>query len=517
MSIDLNPIFARTLELLENTSKHVFITGKAGTGKSTFLDYFRTHTAKRVVVLAPTGVAALNVRGQTIHSFFGWKPHIAPQDIKPSKKLRELFSKIDMIIIDEISMVRADILDLIDITLRVNREGNGGVAFGGIQMVFIGDLYQLPPVLTNAEKPYFMERYSTPYFFGAQAFVDRTFDMEFVEFETIYRQKDDVFIGLLNRIRNNTPESTDIELLTSRMIEPKRDEGFVITLATTNTIADRVNESEIETLPGKMISFEGEILGHFEAKNLPTDETLSLKIGAQIMFVANDSKGRWVNGTIGKILDFTTNAKGDDCLKIITEDAEEYLVERYTWELYQYGLDEFTGVPEAQVAGTFTQFPVRLAWALTIHKSQGKTFDRVIVDIGNGSFAHGQVYVALSRCRSLEGLYLKKRIEKRHIMMDYAVTRFVTQYQYRIAEKQMGKEDRIRFIEQSILNAKDIDMLYLKGKDEKSRRRVTPRSIGDMVHMGKKYLGMVAFCHERQEERVFAVARILEMKQVENI
>lgn len=240
-----------------------------------------------------------------------------------------------------------------------------------------------------------------------------------------------------------------------------------------------------------------------------------LKLGAQVMFVANDTRGRWVNGTIGRIAGFKKDEEGEDFLEVTKDDGETVNVTPFEWEMYEYAQDDITGMPMMKVAGTFTQFPLKLAWAITIHKSQGKTFDHVVVDIGNGAFAHGQVYVALSRCRSFEGLFLMRPIQKRHIFMDSAIVRFLTRYQYRIAEQQMSREDRIDFIESAIMDGQDIEMVYLKGKDEKSNRRITPISIGDMAHMGKKYLGMVAHCHERGEERVFAVARILEMKKVE--
>lgn len=255
MSLDLNPTFQKAFQLLDETSRNVFLTGRAGTGKSTFLEYFRLHTKKKVVVLAPTGVAALNIHGVTIHSFFGWKPHTTPDDIKPSKKNKELFAKIDTIIIDEISMVRADILDLVDVTLRINREGMRHIPFGGIQMVFIGDLYQLPPVLTSVERPSFLERYKSPYFFDAFVMTDGAFDMDFVEFENIYRQRDDAFISLLNKIRNNSVEQNDIELLNERLIGkvlPVRHESgeeFSITLTTTNASAETMNSERLGNLP----------------------------------------------------------------------------------------------------------------------------------------------------------------------------------------------------------------------------------------------------------------------------
>ncbi len=512
--IDRNPIFLRAFDILETSLKHVFLTGKAWTWKSTFLEYFRQETKKHVIVLAPTGIAALNVRGETIHAFFGWKPHMTIHDIKPNKKQKEIFEKIDMIIIDEISMVRADVLDFVDMALRVNREGKRDIPFWGVQMILIGDLYQLPPVLTRQDKETFHELYQNEYFFWSHVFTDGGFDMEFIEFETIYRQEDDKFISLLNTIRNNTADIEDMRVLNSRIQLPPEDDGFIVTLATTNAIADSVNEEHLDMIEKEDFSFSGDMFGDFDNKQLPADKELILKEWAQVMFVANDTRGRWVNGTIWKVSGFWIDADGKDIIEVLLPNQEIVSVGQFTWEMYHYGFDKEKHMVTPEVIGMFTQFPLRLAWAITIHKSQGKTFDKVIVDIGNGSFAHGQVYVALSRCRSFEGLYLKKRIEKRHIRMDSRVVSFITRYQYRIAEKKMSREERMDFIESAIFSGDDIEMVYLKWKDEKSLRRITPESIGQMMHLGKSYLGMVAMCHTRWEERVFAVARILEMKRI---
>ena len=512
--IDKNQVFLHALEILENTNEHVFLTWKAGTGKSTFLSYFRENTKKKVVILAPTWIAALNVWWETIHSFFWWKPHMSIHDIKSNKRQKTLFEKIDMIIIDEVSMVRADILDFVDVALRLNREWKRDVPFWGVQMVFIGDLYQLPPVISRDEKEAFGQLYSSEYFFASHAFSDGGFEMNFIEFDTIYRQEDQAFISLLNNIRNNTADTNDLHILNTRLIAPPDNEDFIITLASTNALADTVNEKHLDAIQEEEWSYTGEMFGEFDNKQLPADKTLVLKKGAQVMFVANDSKSRWVNGTIWKVTWFSVNADGFDEVLVELPNSEIVWVGVYTWEMYHYAFNNEKQKVDSEIIGMFTQFPLRLAWAITIHKSQWKTFDKVIVDIGTGTFAHGQLYVALSRCRSFEWLYLKTRIGKHHIRMDSRVISFVTRYQYKLAEKKMWKEERINFIEWAILEGDDIEMLYLKWKDEKSLRRITPKSIGQMMHLGKSYLWMVAYCHTRWDERVFAVARILEMKRI---
>lgn len=301
--IDLNPYFQKALSLMENTNQNVFLTGRAGTGKSTLLTYFRTHTKKKVVVLAPTGVAALNVHGQTIHSFFKFKPGITLQNVKRLYKnddTKNLYNKIDTIVIDEISMVRSDLLDCVDKFLRLNR--SNAQPFGGVQMIFIGDLYQLPPVVTGSERDIFKTHYASPYFFDAKIFSE--LQIEFIELEKIYRQKDDAFIELLNSVRNNS--ATEEHLLRiNQQYNPEflpNPKSFTIYLTTTNEVADEINRNQLALLPQKLHTYDGIITGVFEKNSLPAEMTLSIKIGSQIMMLNNDSQSRWVNGTIGKIV-----------------------------------------------------------------------------------------------------------------------------------------------------------------------------------------------------------------------
>ncbi|MBS4027307.1 MAG: AAA family ATPase [Ignavibacteriales bacterium] len=518
--IEINEQFRETLDILENTNTNVFITGKAGTGKSTLLSYFRNTTKKNVVVLAPTGVAALNIKGQTIHSFFGFKPDVTLAKIKQlpkSKEKENLYKNIEMIIIDEISMVRADLLDCIDKFMRLN-SGNSTQTFGGVQMVFFGDLYQIPPVVTSNEKMIFQTSYSSPYFFDSNSFP--SLKMQYIELEKIYRQQDEKFIRLLNRIRNNSITEEDIQLLNERYnpnFDPS-DENFFIYLTPTNQSADEINQQRLHTLPSKTIKYLGEIDGNFEMKTLPAKNELELKPNAQVMMLNNDMRGRWVNGSVGKIVRIAKKKFEDDdgemfdVLKVKLSDGEVVDVTPFSWELFRFSFDEHSSSLQSETIGTFTQYPLMLAWAVTIHKSQGKTFDNVILDIGRGTFAHGQTYVALSRCTSLEGLVLKKPLQKRHILMDYRVVKFLTNYQYELANKTQSFEEKIALLERAIREKKNVEMLYLKSIDEKSKRTIQPTSVGEEEYMGKRFWALRGIDLQKNEERVFSVGKILELK-----
>ncbi|HBG81594.1 TPA: AAA family ATPase [candidate division CPR2 bacterium] len=436
-NIELNDQFQRAYNLMENSLRNIFITGKAGTGKSTLLNYFRENTKKKVVVLAPTGVAAINVKGQTIHSFFKFKPDITLAKVKKLKEKKNekanLYQKIDTIIIDEISMVRADLLDCVDKFLRLNGKETGK-PFGGIQMIFVGDLYQLPPVVTAHEKSIFEGSYKSEYFFDAKVFegslFEEQFDLDFIELEKIYRQKDNEFINLLSTIRNNTATNTELEALNKRHnphFKPSF-EDYYIYLTTTNKMAAAVNEERLNLLDGKNHQFEGQVTGKFDNKYLPTDIGLKIKMGSQVMLLNNDPAGRWVNGSIGKVVDILENFDSEDVLKVELSSGRVVNVTPFTWEVFNFEFDDMNNSLVSKTVGSFTQYPLKLAWAITIHKSQGKTFEKIIVDIGWGTFAHGQMYVALSRCTSLDGIVLKKSIQQKHIIMDQRVVDFVTNY-----------------------------------------------------------------------------------------
>lgn len=427
-------------EIVLHTDAHIFLTGKAGTGKTTFLRSLPMKTAKRMAVVAPTGVAAINAGGQTIHSFFQlpFGPQI-PEDARPSvgrdewksqtlasqfQKIRkpklQLMRALDLLIIDEISMVRADVLDAVDAVLRRARRNTR--PFGGVQLLMIGDVHQLAPVAKPDEWEILAPYYDTTYFFGSH--VLRQTPYLCVELDHIYRQHDADFVSLLNKVRHNQMDAECVRMLNARYLPgftPKDDDGY-ITLTTHNYQADDINNRKLEALPGKKLVFEADIEGIFPESMYPTRETLELKIGAQVMFIKNDPNPEkaYYNGKIGKLTDYDEKTGRLE----VTCGDESVTVSKIDWTNMDFQLNEETQDVEETVIGSFTQVPLRLAWAVTIHKSQGLTFDKLIVDAGQ-AFAHGQVYVALSRCTSLEGLVLKTQISQQALVNDYRVDHFV--------------------------------------------------------------------------------------------
>lgn len=415
--------FNQAYELMENSHQHVFITGRAGTGKSTLLQYFRQKTKKNIVVLAPTGIAALNVKGQTIHSFFKFPPHPIHSSDITKRRNRKVYEKLDAIVIDEISMVRADLLDAINHFMRINGLHRSS-PFGGVQMIFIGDLFQLPPIVSSAvEKQLFSFLYETPFFFSAHVLQNLT--IQYVELREVYRQKDQDFLQILDKIRLKQVDSYSLQVLNqqhrSRFI-PTPKQAFIYLVAS-NAMAQQINEEKLEALPAEEVCFKAEVEGKFQQKQFPNDEELLLKEGAQVMFIRNDLYKRWVNGTLGTIFYVDEDTIS---VSINTDKGEvKHTVEKETWEILKYAYDEKEQKITTEVLGSFTQYPLKLAWAITIHKSQGKTFERIIVDLGyRGAFAPGQVYVALSRCTSLEGIVLKRPIRRRDIIVDRRIKQF---------------------------------------------------------------------------------------------
>ncbi|MBI3190540.1 AAA family ATPase [archaeon] len=511
-NIEMNEQFRKALGLIEH-GRNVFITGRAGTGKSTLLNCFRQTTKKKAAVLAPTGVAAVNINGQTIHSFFGFGPDITPDKVrKRDDGKSDIYRTIETVVIDEISMVRADLLDCVDKCLRLNRGGRS--PFGGAQMVFFGDLYQLPPVVTSREREIFRNHYKSQYFFDSKAFAG--FEMELVELEKIYRQKDKNFISILNAIRNNSVQEGQLREINRRVdlhFKPKTDD-FCINLTTTNGMADAINSSELEKLKTKPFTHRGRIKGKFDMKYLPTDINLKVKTGSQVMLLNNDSGGRWVNGTVGKIVNIRKEGK-QDMIIVELQNGRTFGILPYTWKIYDTIFNKETGSLDSETVGSFTQYPIRLAWAVTIHKGQGKTFDKVIIDMGKGAFVHGQTYVALSRCTTLDGIVLKKAIEKKHIFMDWKIVNFLTKYQYRQSEKTLSLEGKISMIEKAIKNKSRLEIVYLKSSDEKSRRTILPKSVGKMDYMNSQYMGVEGYCFSRKDDRVFRIDKILEIKETE--
>lgn len=501
-NLDLNPEFRRALDMMEDSGANVLITGRAGTGKSTLLEHFRSVTGKQIAVLAPTGVAAVNVSGQTIHSFFRFRPDVTADKIKAVKD--PVYKELDAIVIDEISMVRADLLDLVDLFLRKNGPRKKA-PFGGIQMVFIGDLYQLPPVLTRGDKEILARRYESEYFFDSEVFRETRFEL--IELEKVYRQTDDFFLGLLNGIRNRSITDEQVAMINARRAASEEElPEDTIHLTTTNAMARERNERQLARLKGKTHMFEASLNGDFDVKSAPADLKLRLKKGARVMLLNNDSAGRWVNGTMGVLKDI----EGDTLLVRLTGGSVEE-VELFTWSRFRFVWDDEAKAVSSEATGKFTQYPVKLAWAVTIHKSQGKTFDTVVVDIGRGTFAPGQLYVALSRCRTLDGVHIKTPIKKSHIWLDWRVVKFVTGYQYSLADGRLPLAGKIELVEQAVADGSLLEIIYLKPDDTKSRRKIKPYRVAEMEYRGRLFLGLSAHCLERGADRVFRVDRILEI------
>lgn len=430
-NIDLdNPEFQDVWRLIRFTNRPVFMTGRAGTGKSTFLKYITRNTSKKFVVLAPTGIAAVNAGGVTLHSFFKipFKP-LLPDDpefkidrlrkrLKYNKQHIKLLKEIELIIIDEISMVRADILDFVDKVLRVY-SGNMRMPFGGKQLLLVGDIFQLEPVVTSDMRDVLRVYYPNSYFFSARVF--ESLELVQIELRKVYRQQNADFVAMLDRFRVGSPAKSDIAQLNERVRDcaDAHSGDFVMTLATRRDIVDSINDSHLSQLKSKSIIYVGEITDDFPESALPSPKELELKVGAQVVFIKNDRDKRWVNGTIGKVYCATAGK-----LEIEFENGDRHVVEREIWENIVYKYNEKHKTVDEQLIGTYTQYPVRLAWALTIHKSQGLTFNKVIIDVGRGAFSGGQTYVALSRSTSLEGITLRSPVSERDVFVSQAVTEF---------------------------------------------------------------------------------------------
>ena len=491
METKTNDELRNAWDFVEHTGRSIFLTGKAGTGKTTFLKTVVEQSKKRSIVVAPTGVAAINAGGMTIHSFFQlpFTPYVPNARIKSKfdfgKEKRRIIASLDLLIIDEISMVRSDLLDAIDSVLRRYRDHYK--PFGGVQLLMIGDLQQLTPVVTPEDEVLLKPYYDTPYFFGSKAL--QQIEYVTILLDKVYRQEDATFLDVLNHIREAHPTADDINILNQRCqpaFIPKPGEGY-IRLTTHNYLADNYNDNELKKLPGHSYTFQAQIEGNFPEYSYPTSEVLTLKEGAQVMFVKNDPTGehRYYNGRIGEIVEISESRV---CV-LCAGDAEGIEVEPLEWENAQYQLNPETRVIETKIQGKFRQLPLRLAWAITIHKSQGLTFERAIID-ANLSFAPGQVYVALSRCKTLEGMVLSSPIETRAIIADKRVEDYIG-HQEEEAQKSISrlpqlKEEYYRFLLLELFDFHDI--FY---KEEHLLRLMTEffyHSFTDITELHKRVL-----------------------------
>lgn len=505
-----------------------FVTGRAGTGKTTLIDHFRNFYKKNLIVLAPTGVAALNVNGKTIHRFFRF-----PINLDDDKFAKLIFDgdeyvELDCIVIDEISMVRCDILDYVDKFLKRSKNNNN--PFGGIQIIMVGDLYQLPPVVDYREREYFKEVYETEYFFSSKVLSENNYSI--YELSNIYRQKDLEFISILNGIRNGTTTTKHLQRLNEcigKIIT--NEEDIYVTLCSLRKIATSINYQKLSEIPEQELIFEARITGKVSSDTYPTNPKLRLKVGSQIMLVKNDKDRQWYNGSIGTILEFcyideedeteeySSNPENNNKLlvKIRLDNDSVIYVGREVWDIEDIVYDKTKKKLVYNKIGEFEQYPITLAWAISIHKSQGKTFTNISINLKGGLFASGQLYVGLSRCTTLQGLTLEDQIEEKHIRFDWRVSKYFKNFYVREAEKLLSYEAKKEIVTLCIPKKLEIEIKYLNKNNEGSFRRILPHRFYLTTFKSAKYWALDAYCFKRQEVRTFQIARILNIANLEDI
>lgn len=431
--IVIHGAFAEAWDFLEHSNENIFITGKAGTGKSTFLNYVRKNSAKNVAIVAPTGVSALNVKGQTIHSFFGLDPHFIDVDKIGRRRNKQIYKNLELLIIDEISMVRADVFSGLEKVLRVNGPVEGA-PFGGVQICVIGDLFQLPPVVTRDESEIFHAFYETPFFFSSMAFDWAQFKL--VKFDKVFRQSEQPFVQALNKLRVGYADDGLLSYLNTRYgVDDTQAPSDIVTLCTTNKMAEFMNEKALSALETESRLYKGKLerAEKWSGRTFPSPESLVLKLDALVMFTKNDPDKRWVNGSVGKVE--ALREKEVDVILMEGLLPKKVTVSAEKWSAIRYVFDEETESLKEEEIGSYTQLPLMLSWAVTIHKAQGKTLDWVKIDLGTGTFAPGQLYVAMSRCRTFEHIFLKKPVRRRDIQSDLRIQNFIKSFQNKAREE----------------------------------------------------------------------------------
>lgn len=489
----------KALNMMENTNNSIFLTWKAGTWKSTLIKYFIRNTNKRLLLLAPTWVAAINIWWSTLHSFFLFHPWITIEEAVEHRlvpKRKTVLENTDCIVIDEVSMLRSDMMDIIDMILR--NELKSSRPFAGKQMVFVGDLYQLPPIVRNEERKYFEDHYKSPFFFSANSF--EVLNPIVIELQKIYRQDDEQFKWVLNKIRLWLQNNKDLDYLNQRVGKSPLKDLYYISLMTTNDDADKINKQELSKLNTKLYKSKAEIKWEVPQSYYANDEVIEFKPWSQIMMLNNTDC--WQNWTIGKLLDYDE----DEESALVEIDWEEYAVDKHVWSIRRPNYDPWQWKIINEEIWAFKQLPFKLAWAITIHKSQWLTFDNVLIDFWKRVFAGGQSYVALSRVTSYDWLFLKRELKKADIHLDRRIMYFMSNAL--ILQK---KETILEAIEQG----NDIRFHYVKSTWEISSRSVSPHNVDNMNYNWYEYIWLVWYCHERNAQRVFNLNKMFDVEIIE--